>query len=265
MRRAEFSLVRLAPVVVAVLIGPSCYSLPKVEVIRVIDDFAEDGGLAQPTWNVFEPWTCGLHVDRRQEIDGGQDASQDGGQDGGPGGDIEAGQAVTCTLGLGTGNDMDTPPFPGAVTRALVAAFDLTTSSEVEVSTRTKSGAISGSSDAPAPSLTLNLTGFSQLLFNAKLLPTPPGTAPLPPGTELQVELHCSSTDDLLVDQDIMLTPGASTWKAISLPLSAFIVASQHEACLATVDSIAFVVVPGAAPAGTKVSGTLLLDDIRLQ
>ncbi len=260
MRRAGISTIRLAPLL-AVLLGASCYSLPKIEVIRVIDDFAEDAGLTQPTWNVFGPWTCGMHVDRSQESDGGQDA----GQDGRPGGDIDAGQTVTCALGIGLGNELDVPPFPGAVTRALVATFDLSTPSEVEVTTRTKPEAISGSSDAPAPALTVNLTGFSQLVFNAKLLPTPPGTAPPPPGTEIHVELHCSSTKDPLLNQDIMLTPGAQSWKTISLPLSTFTVASQHEACLATVESLSFVVFPGAAPAGTEVSGELMLDDIRLQ
>jgi hypothetical protein len=42
-------------------------------------------------------------------------------------------------------------------------------------------------------------------------------------------------------------------------------VAAQREACLSTVESIAFVVVPGSSLAGTRVSGTLQLDNIRLQ
>ena len=257
MRGANFSPIRLAPVLI-LLLGPACFSLPKVEVIRVIDDFAEDGGLTQPTWNVLGPWTCGLHVDQSQASEGGQDAGQDGGFPG----DSDGGQDVSCALALGT---EDPPILPGTVTRALVATFDLTTPSNVEIAARTKSGPIGGSTDAPASSLTVNLTGFSQLLFNANLVPTPPGTAPLPPGTELHVELHCSSTNDPLVDQDVPLTPGASTWKAITLPFSDFTMVAQREACLATVESIAFVVVPGSDPAGTKVSGTLQLADIRLQ
>jgi hypothetical protein len=260
-RSAEFSTIRLAAVL-AVLIGPSCYSLPKVEVIRVIDDFAEDGGLAQPTWNVFGPWSCGSHVDRSQTSEAGQDASQDGG----PRNDIDAGEAVTCTL-VTEIDDMDLPIPPSTVTHALVATFDLRTSTDlmpptsVEVVTRTKPTS-SSAGDALAPSMTVNLTGFSLLIFNAKLLPI---TTALPTGTELHVELHCASTKDPLVDQDIVLTPGVVNWKTITLPLSAFTVGSQREACLASVESIGFIVVPGSAPAGTQVSGTLHLDEIRLQ
>jgi len=220
----------------------------------VIDDFGEDAGVTQPTWNAFGPWTCGLHVDRSQ--------ASDGGQDGGLPGDVDAGQAVACTLAIGT-DDMDPPIPPSTVTRALVASFDLTTPSSVEVVTRTKPAAIGGSGDALPPSMTVNLTGFSQLIFNARLLPK---TVQLPTGTELHVELHCSSTSSPLVDQDISaLIPGAPTWKTITLPFSDFKVAAQREACLATVESVAFVVVPGSALAGTAVSGTLQLDNIRLQ
>ena len=257
-RGANFSPIRLAPLL-ALLLGPACFSLPKAEVIRVIDDFAEDGGLAQPTWNVFGPWTCGLHLDRSQTSEGGQDA----GQDGGVPGDSDGGEAVSCALALGT-DQMDLVIPPSTVIHALVASFDLTTPSNVEVVTRTKSSAIGDGVDA-AP-MTVNLSGFSQLLFNANLVPTPPGKAPLPFGTELHVELHCSSSPDPLVDQDITaLMGGGVSWKTITLPFSDFTVAAQREACLATVESIAFVVVPGSAPVGTKVSGTLQLDEIRLQ
>ena len=253
MRRAWSATIRLAPVV-ALLIVSSCYSLPKVEVIRVIDDFEEDAGLTQPTWNVFGPWTCGPHVDRSQASDGGQDAGQDGGLPG----NTDGGPDVSCTLAIGS-DDMD----PSMVTPALVATFDLTTPSDVEVVTRTKPQAVGDSVDAVAHPMTVNLTGFSQLIFNARLLPK---TVQLPTGTELHVELHCSSTSSPLVDQDISaLIPGAPTWKTITLPFSDFKVAAQREACLATVESVAFVVVPGSALAGTAVSGTLQLDNIRLQ
>ncbi len=70
MRRAASSPIRFAPLL-SVLIVPACFSLPKVDVTRVIDDFAEDAGLAQPTWNVFEPWTCGAYVDRESGKRGG--------------------------------------------------------------------------------------------------------------------------------------------------------------------------------------------------
>ena len=244
MRRAGFSPIRLAPLL-ALLLGPSCFSLPKAEVIRVIDDFAEDGGVTQPTWNVFGPWTCGPFVELGQASDAGQDGGLDAG--------IEAGQSVKCTLGIGTGNDMDQPPFPGAVTHALVASFNLATPDNVEVLTRT------------TPPGQVDLTGFSQLLFNAKLLSTTPGTDPLQPGTELHVELRCSTSKDPLVDQNFTLTPEVVTWKPVSLPLGDFKGGTQRQTCLATVDSIGFIVVQGAAQPGTLVAGTLQLDNIRLQ
>jgi hypothetical protein len=253
-RGAGFWPIRSA-LLLAILLGPSCFSLPKVGVIRVIDDFTADAG---PTWNAFGPWTCGPHADRAQPSEGGQDAAPDGGL----ARDMDAGEAVSCTLAIGT-DDTDPPIPPGTVTRALVASFDLTTPSNVEVVTRTKPPAVGDSADAVAPSTTVNLTGFSELIFNARLLPI---TASLPTGTELHVELHCSSTDDPLVEKDISaLTAGVVSWKAITLPFSDFTVAAQREACLATVQSIAFVVVPGSSPPGTKVSGTLQLDNIRLQ
>ena len=259
-RRAGISTIRLAAAM-ALLLGPSCYSLPKVEVIRVIDDFAEDGGLTQPTWNVFGPWTCGLHVDQSQPSEEGQDAGQDAGQDGAAAGHVDAGQAVTCSLEIGAGDNMDPPPFPGAITQALLANFALSTPSNVEVVTRSKTASSAGG-DALPPSTMVNFTGFSQLLFNAQLLSR---TTEPPIGTELQVELHCSATHDPLVDQDITLTPGAQSWKTISLPFTAFTPAAQRESCLATVESLSFVVVPGSAPAGSNVTGTLHLDNIRLE
>ena len=56
------------------------------------------------------------------------------------------------------------------------------------------------------------------------------------------------------MDQDIPLTLEVATWKTITLPLSAFTGASQRESCLPTVDSIAFIVVPGSALAGTQIA-----------
>ncbi len=259
MRPVGIATIRLAQVV-ALLIVSSCYSLPKVEVIRVIDDFAEDEGLTQPTWNVFGPWTCGLHVDQSQPSEGGQDA----GQDGGAGGDVDAGQAVTCTLGTET-DDMDPPIPPSTVTQALVASFDLMTPSSVEVVTRTKSGAPGASADAIVPSMMVNLTGFKQLLFTAQLGST--SSADLPAGTKLRVYLDCGSEN---LFTEFPLNMFGASWTPLSVRLDALLSVqnlsqNQTQICLATVDSIAFVVVPGAAPAGTKVSGTLLLDDIRLQ
>jgi hypothetical protein len=256
MRRTNSSPLRLGPAL-ALLTMMSCFSLPKVDVIRVIDDFAEDAGL-NPTWDVFGQWTCGPHVVPAQPSDAGQN--------GGVGADVDASQFVTCGLVIGAGDDMDPPPFPGAGSHALVASFNLSTNDNFnfEVLTRTKSETSAGSVDAGAP-LQVNLTGFSQLLFNARLLSTTPGTASLPPGTELHVELNCSSSKDPLADQNVMLTPEVVTWKPVSLPLSDFMGGSQRQTCLGSVESIGFIVVPGSAQPGTQVAGTLQLDDIRLQ
>ena len=54
MRRATSLQSRFAPLF-SVLLLPACFSLPKVDVIQVIDDFANDAGLEDaaltPTWS----------------------------------------------------------------------------------------------------------------------------------------------------------------------------------------------------------------------
>ena len=112
--------------------------------------------------------------------------------------------------------------------------------------------------------MTVNLTGFSQLIFNARLLPI---TSPAPHGhrAPCRASLRIHEGIRSWIEDISALTAGVVSWKTITLPFSEFKVAAQREACLATVESIAFVVVSGSSPAGTKVSGTLQLDNIRLQ
>ncbi|HEY6478263.1 MAG TPA: hypothetical protein VI456_16910 [Polyangia bacterium] len=250
----------MAPML-SVLLVPACYSLPKVDVIRVVDDFA-DGG-PDPTWSAFEPWTCGLDVDPGQASDAGRDGGLDGG--------AEAGQAVSCDLTRGPGDDMDDTPLPtGVGTHSLVAIFNLTAPTGVEVTTRTAMS--DGGTQTLSPSIPVDLTAFSELRFNAKLVDTTPGTAAqLPTGTGLSVELHCSYSSMnspvsalLTVDEKIVdLTLGVKTFQPIALAFSKFTGTSQRQTCLANVNSISFHVVLGTAQAGTRVAGTLQLDDIR--
>lgn len=257
MRRTASPLVRFAAMS-WVLIVPACYSLPKVDVIRVVDDFV-DGG-PYPSWSAFEPWTCGLYLDPRQAGDAGLDAGLDGGTD--------AGQAWSCYFTRVPGDVTDDSPLfpPGTMTQALVVHFSLTTPSELEVATQTESTPPVSADALPTP-IPVNLTTFRELLFNAKLTSTP-GAVPLS-GTEVHVQLRCSSISDALEDTSVMLPIDVANWKPIILPFSDFKtrVRSQHQACLAAVDSIAFVVVPGmgTVQAGTRLPGTLQLDDIRLQ
>ncbi len=243
----------------SVLIVPACYSLPKVDVIRLVDDFAADADL-QPTWGAFKKWTCS------SSVDGGIDAGQ-GGLDGG----IDAGQAVSCQLTLGPGDTSDDTALGLGVTDALIASFSVAAPSGVEVATGTKSAMSDGATNALPPSIPVDLTAFSELRFNATLVDTTPGTASLPIGTGLSVELHCSYSSMnspvsalLKVDEKIVdLVPGMTTFQPIALALSKFAGASQRQTCLANVDSIGFVVTPGNALAGALIAGTLQLDNIR--
>jgi hypothetical protein len=227
---------------------PACFSLPHIDPgNRVIADFAEEDAGLSPTWSVFGPWTCRAYVDPSPPTDGGQDG-------GSRSGDIDAGQAVTCDPQLGPGSADPSVPTGGA--QHLVASFNIITADQpldVDVATRTRSGSV-------------NLTAFSQFLFDAKLGSTTPGAASLPPGTELKVELRCSGTNpyEPLVNQNFTISPEASSWKPITLPLNSFMGPSQRQSCLAAVDGIGFVVVPGSAQAGTQIAGMLQLDNVEL-
>jgi hypothetical protein len=258
MRRAVFSPIRFAPLL-SVLIVPACFSLPKVGVVRVIDNFTDDASL-EPTWDAFDSWTCGAHADADRAGGGGQDG---GGGGGGGIGDVDAGSAVACSLNIGpSGQDpsQSPPPVFGTVAYSLLASFTLTTPDELAVATATKLGSSDGGGTAPMP---VSLTAFSRLSFDAKLVST---TASFPTGTHLSVEFRCSSSNpnDPLVASDVGLNPGVVTWKSIVVPFSEFTTSSKRQTCLATVDSIGFVVVPGS-PTGAQVAGTLSLDDIVLE
>jgi hypothetical protein len=231
-----------------VLTLPACFSLPHVDPgNRVIADFAEEDAGLNPTWTLFGPWSCSAYVDPSPPADGGQDG-------GSRSGDIDAGQAVTCKPELAPGSADPSTPSSGA--QHLVTSFNIVTADQpvdVDVSTRTRSG-------------TVNLTGFSQFLFDAMLGSTTPGAPSLPPGTEVKVELRCSSASPYapLVNQDFTISLEATTWKPITLPLSSFMGASPRQSCLAAVDGIGFVVVPGSAQTGTQIAGKLRLDNIEL-
>jgi hypothetical protein len=229
------------------LIVPACFSLPKADVsTHVIDDFAEDAGADAgliPTWGAFTLWTCDAFTIRDQNSG---DASADGGAvlDAGQPPGLDGGPPVACTLGPGD-----------AKAHGLAATFDLATSADnlgVAVATHTMLGPV-------------DFTGFKTFQFDAKLGPTRP-TAGLPVGTQLEVELACTTnTTEAIAIQIANITVGAPTWNLIPLPLADFQVTPSSQSrttCLGAVERIRFIVLlPSAAGPST---GTLQLDNIEL-
>jgi hypothetical protein len=255
------TIVRAAPptpiavtLLLSLALGAGCFSLPKVNPgNRILDDFDEGAGLGAPTWSAFTRWTCGPFVSRNQ-------GEQDGGRDGGPGGEFDAGplaspdggQSVSC--GAGPHGEGTAPN-----NQALVATFDVVapTGSDpfgMVVTTTTGPGSV------------VDLTGFTQLLFDAELYSTTVGQAMLPSGTKLEVELGCSPNRlETAIDQSVSITTEALHWPPIpplALQMFASMPASQIQSCLATVQSVSFKVLLGRAPAGTPIAGTLQLDNI---
>ena len=177
------TIVRAAPrtsiavtLLLALALGAGCFSLPKVNPgNRILDDFDEDAGINTPTWSAFTGWTCGPFVSHSQEEqDGGPGGEFDGGRLANP----DAGQSVSC--GAGPHGEGTAPN-----NQALVATFDVVApiGSDpfgVVVATTTNPGTV------------VDLTGFTQLLFDAELYSTTVGQAMLPSGTKLEVELGCS-------------------------------------------------------------------------
>ena len=89
------------------------------------------------------------------------------------------------------------------------------------------------------PGTVVDLTGFTQLLFDAELYSTTVGQAMLPSGTKLEVELGCSpNRTETAIDQSVSITTEALHWPPIpplALQLFASMPASQIQTCLATV------------------------------
>jgi hypothetical protein len=237
-----------APLSILLLLslGAACVDLSKVDPgPRFIDDF-EDGGT--PTWNRFSPWTCDNFTGG-----GGQDAGpEDAGVADGGRASADAAGASTCTLSLemqGYKSKQD-----------LKSAFMLDNPPDdvqqfgSEIVTRTIDG-------------TVDLTGFSDLVFSAILESAGPPSSPLPAtGTQFYAELGCSTfQSDSLASQAVAYTLGAG-WTQFRLPLSGFTLTymSRNQPCLALVDSIHFAVLPGTT-AGASTGGTLHLDSISLQ
>jgi hypothetical protein len=235
-------------------LGLGCFNLPKVMPgNRILDDFDEvDGGLEDaglvPTWSAFTRWTCGSFVSGSQE-------GQDGGQDGGIGGDVDAGQLASPdggpSVSCGVGPHGEGTPSSN---QALVATFDVVapTGSDLfglVVTTTT------------SPGSTVDLTGFTELLFDAELYSTTVAEAMLPSGTRLEVELGCSTNRmEMTIDQSVTITTEALHWPPIPpLPLEMF---TSTPTCLAAVHSVSFKVLLGRAMAGTPIAGTLQLDNI---
>lgn len=233
---------------------PACFSLPHVDPgNRVLDDFDQDADL-MPTWSAFGAWVCAPFISPgRQAADGGQDggaSSDDAGALASP----DGGQPASCGVGPGDGT---TP----ANNHALVSTFDVVAPSGtdpfgVAITTMTiKPGAV------------VDLTGFTQILFDAQLYSTTLGRDMLPVGTVLEVELGCSTiVKDTTLDQSANVRIEAPGWppNPLTLSLDAFSspAMSPIRSCLGTVDSISFKVLLGRATAGTPISGTLQLDNV---
>ena len=267
MQRAALVSIRFAPLL-AILLAPACFSLPKADVTRVIDDFAPDAGLVDasleetgltPTWDVFGPWVCDAFVipdliNDGTQPDGGSlvDASPPLGANGGP--------PVTCTVGLGERTSL------GA--HALVATIDLAASTRtlgVAVTTRTTSG-------------TVDFSAFQTFQFDGWLYSKTDAFQ----GAQLTVELGCPANKevDFIADQVAdSVVGGAAAWgNQARLKLADFGVklpkgplpdggqalppSEDITQCLRTVDSISFRVAfkPGTNP----IAGKLLLDGIEV-
>jgi hypothetical protein len=223
---------RLAPTwLLPALALAGCFDLSKIDPgPRIVDDF-EGGGA--PTWTRFQPWSCDTFTG---------DAPAGGETDGGAGG------SVTCTI---------TTPGDGDA-HALSADFQLVDPPDglrehpgAELVSLTSGG-------------TVDLNGFTQLVLFASLVP---GTPAPPSGTQLTVEIGCSSFPlDPLASDAVTADLMTGDWVRLPLPLADFqlLNSSHNQACLAQVDSLRFTVVP-ALTDGQSASGTLLLDNIKLQ
>lgn len=239
-------LIPIAPVLAA------CFDLQKVDPgPRVIADFENvendggtdggtDGGL-RAAWSRFGPVKCNTFMGSDQHL--GQDA-------GAAGTEADPDGSVTCTAEHPGDNDNG----------ALQAAFEL---NEPPGSSQQAGAAVVMRA---TPGITVDVTGFQQLWFSARLESSPPFQ--LPPATELDVELGCSNnTGDPLAIQTVGIKLEAQSWPPIQFqpPLDGFKSRTSHpQDCLRQVDSIHFTIHPNLA-GGTSTGGTLHLDNITLQ
>ena len=231
-------LIPTAPVLAA------CFDLQKVDPgPRVVADFENskiDGGL-KAAWNRFGAVKCGTFLGSDQHV--GQDAGQAGTE-------ADPDGSVTCT-----------PESPGdnKSSFALEAAFEL---NEPPGSSQQAGAAVV----IRATGTSVDVTGFQQLWFSARLESAP--SFQLPTATQLEVELGCSNnTADPLAFQPVDIKLEAQSWPVLQfqLSLAAFKSRTAHtQNCLRQVDSIHFTVQPDLA-SGTSTGGTLHLDDITLQ
>jgi hypothetical protein len=258
MWRARFSWMIRFTAFVSIAVVPACFSLPHVDPgHRVLDDFNEDADLV-PTWSAFGKWVCAPFISRGRE---GRDAGQDGGQNGGSSGDDagqlatpDGGQPVSCGLGPGAGTS-------AATNQALVWTFD------VLAPTGSDAFGVAVTTTTAKPGAVVDLTGFTQVLFDGQLYSTTLKRDMLPAGTVLEVELGCSTiVNETAVDQSANVNVEATTWppNPISLSLDMFNSGSTLpiQSCLSSVDHISFKVLLGRAAAGTPIAGTLELDNI---
>lgn len=231
-------LIPIAPVLSA------CFDLQKVDpgprVVADFENFESDGGL-KAAWNRFGPVKCGTFLGTDQHL----------GQDAGPAGtEADPDGSVSCA-----------PEEPGDHDKfALEAAFEL---NEPPGSSQQAGAAVVMRA---TPGTLVDVTGFQQIWFSARLESAPPLL--LPTATQLEVELGCSNnTGDPLAFQSVDIKLEAQSWPMLQFQLSldAFKSRTAHpQNCLRQVDSIHFTIHPDLA-SGTSTGGTLHLDDITLQ
>lgn len=232
-------LLPIAPVLAA------CFDLQKVDPgPRVVADFENsenDGGL-KATWNRFGRVKCGTFLGSDQHL--GQDV-------GAAGTEADPDGSVDCA-----------PEKPGDNNSsfALEATFEL---NEPPGSSQQAGAAVVMRA---TPGTSVDVTGFQQLWFSARLESAPPFQ--LPTATQLEVELGCSNnTGDPLAFQPVDIKLEAQSWPVLQFQLSldAFKSRTAHPLnCLRQLDSIHFTVHPDLA-SGASTGGTLHLDDITLQ
>ena len=258
MRRASLPRLLLAA---ALLATPACYDLGKVNPgARWIDNFS---GYPYPTWSLFQPWLCGTFAIPQPPPDGGardgsiaDGGSRDAGRaEAGPDtGDGGGSPGTFCLAGPGDDvTNMNPPDIHG-----LEWPFDLP-GGEDDLGVFMQTSIAMGAQP-------IDVTGFKDLVFSARLESTSPKQNPVPLTTELRAELGCSRNGlDSVASQAVPIEIDHQ-WTLFRAPITMFDVKtmSLSQACLAEVDSIRFVVLPGNNEA-PSIGGTLSIDNVQLQ
>ena len=239
-KNAALSLVSALPILCPILVAlPACFDVQHVDPGPFyIDSFEQ----AVPRAPNFGPGRCDTFMS--PAADGGVSPDGDDGTD-------DAVQHVSCAVQQPVGD------HPKALTAQfdLHDPFDMTKQTVgVVVSTDVTSSSGDGSG-------TVDLSGFQRLVFSAIL---ESGTAPLPSGTQLIVEIGCRPLllGVPVVSQAVANLNIDSDWAQFPLALDDFLPSGR--ACLLQANSLRFSVRPGLMD-GKSARGTLSIDDVYLR